>query len=483
MTHLLHDRTRSCARVATLPMADGRRRRVVAHAATSYNSLRSTQHVPQDIEMISMHRAGGQRYVATATVAPRQQGYVQYMDRRGGLHLVPVMAAPPHVHTVMAAPPHRQTVMAAPPHVRPVIVTNSQPATLHIKTLESGDGNWTIKATKRVAPKPPLSGVFLKQDGAVAGSVSTHSAPHAEVAKSHGTAARAVYRPHTDTEESRSVAMRGMSRTPFSASAHQLSRDPTAIPDSPTARSVPRDPVDIPDSLTARSAVFVTGRDRRDYFTYDTVPRNFFRQGKQREEDVSGIANKYREDKVSGIAKATVGMRKVDDQMVATAKQPSGDSRDAVYAGEVICVKVPLYDSRGLVGSSQKGGYSDEGSSYDVFDDSTILGSSEKGDYSGEGSSFDRSTVVGSSYKGSSLDVCDRSTVVGSSYKGSSLDVYDGSTQEVGTATVYSNGIDRSPRIAAGTIRYDNCTDTFTRSSSYVVRARVCAIFFSCVEL
>ena len=455
---MLHDRTRSCARVATLPMADGRRRRVVAHAATSYNSLRSTQHVPQDIEMISMHRAGGQRYVATATVAPQQQGYVQYMDRRGGLHLVPVMAAPPHVHTVMAAPPHRQTVMAAPPHVRPVVVTNSQPATLHKKTLESGDGNWTIKATKRVAPKPPLSAVFLKQDGAVAGSVSTHSAPHAEVAKSNGTAARAVYRPQTATGESRSVAMRGMSRAPFSASAHQLARDPAVIPDSPSARSVPRDPVDIPDSPTARSAVFVTGRDRRDYFTYDTVPRNFFRQGKQRE-DVSGITNKYREDNVSGIAKATVGMRKVDDHMVATAKQSSSDSRDAVYAGEVICVKVPLYDSRGLVGSSQKGGYSDEGSSFDVFDDSTILGSSEKGGYSEEGSSFDvcdRSTIVGSSYKGSSLDVFDRSTVIGSSYKGSSLDMCAGSTQEVGTATVYSNGIDRSTHSAAGTIRYDN---------------------------
>ena len=466
MTHLLHDRTRSCVRLATLPMADGRRRRVVAHAATSYNSLRSTQHVPQDIEMISMHRSGGQRYVATATVAPRQQGYVQYMDRRGGLHLVPVMAAPPH----------RQTVMAAPPHVQPVIVTNNIP---NKKALESGDGNWTIKATKRVAPKPPLSGVFFKQEGAVAGSVGTRTTPAAGIATSNGTAARAVYRPHTATGESRSVAMRGMSRAPFSASAHQLARDPTAIPDSPTARSVPRDPVDIPDSPTARSAVFVTGRDRRDYFTYDTVPRNFFRQGKQREEDVSGIASKYREDNVSGIAKATVGMRKVDDQIVVTAKQASGDSRDAVYAGEVICVKVPLYDSRGVVGSSQKGGYSEEGSSFDVFDDSTILGSSEKGgDYSGEGSSFDRSTVVGSSYKGSSLDFCDKSTVVGSSYKGSSLDVNDSSTQEVGTATVYSNGIDRSTRIAAGTIRYDNCTETFTRSSSYVVRARVCAIFF-----
>ena len=432
-------------------MADGRRR-PVAHA-TSYNTLRSMQHVPQDIEMISMHRAGGHRgYVATATVAPRQQGYVQYMDRRGGLHLVPVMAAPPHRHPVMAVPPRRHPVIAVPqlgypvmvaqPQVHTAIVNknHSEPATPNIKALESGDGNWTIKAQKkRVAPKPPLSGVFSKQEGAATESVSTRAAPHAGVATSNGGAARAVYRPRKATEESRSVAMRGMSRAPFSSSYHQLPRDPTAMSDSPTARSLPRDPTEIPDSPTARSAVFVGGHDRRDYFSYDTVPRNFFRQSKQPEEDVSGIA------------KATVGMRKVDDQMAATKPSPS-DGHDAVYAGEVICVKVPLYDSRGLVGEkgsySEKGGYSEEGSSFDVFDGSTVLGS-EKGGYSEEGSSF---------------DVCDRSTIVGSSYQGSSLDVYDRNTQEVATATVYSNGIDRSPCSAAGTIRYDNCTDVFTRS-------------------
>ena len=292
----------------TLPMADRRHRR--GSDAASYYSVsaaprRSTQHVPQSIETISMHRAGQPRYIATARVVQQPQQYVQYVDRHG-VHLVPVQM----VSTV--------------PRPAPVVVNNPLPPP--VKGLKSDDGNWTIKATKRVAPKPPVPVAWMDQEVAVAHSGGTGAAPSVVASVSNNdTSVRTVYRPHTAGEVSRAASIRGVSRTPSSVSS--ISHRP------PTHNQVV-----IPYSPVARSATSVGGNDRREYFTYDTLPRNFFRQGKPTT------------DGTTGAAKVIVGVHKTEDQSATARWRPD----DTVYAGEVVRVSVPPYSVGSEAGSVEE---------------------------------------------------------------------------------------------------------------------------------
>ena len=252
-----------------------------------------------------MHRAGRPQYIATARVIQQPQQYVQYVDRQG-LHLVPVQ------------------MVTTMPRAGPVIANHPLPP--QVKGLKSDDGNWTIKATKRVAPKPPVPSAWMDQEVAVAQSGSTSAAPSVVAAVcNNDTSVRTIYRPHTAGEVSRAASIRGVSRAPSSVSS--ISHRP------PT-----HNPVVVPYSPVVRSATSVGEHDRRKYFTYDTLPRNFFRQGKPTTDDTTGAA------------RVTVGARNTEDQSATARWRPD----DTVYAGEVVRVSVPPYRAGSEVGSVEE---------------------------------------------------------------------------------------------------------------------------------